>query len=348
VVTQITRRLEPTLKQLGASQIFVGAGSRHRLPALLGNGARLVVSDDTVRPLWAAAIAQSLDASLITISAGERYKTLDTVRELYDEFLQHKLDRSGTLVAIGGGVVGDVTGFAAASFMRGVRWVNVPATLLAMVDASLSGKTGVDLPQGKNLVGAFHPPAVVVIDPVMLETLPHAELVAGMGKVLKHGIIADPYLFAHAHPERLTHQIIEQAMQVKIDVVTRDPYERGERVTLNLGHTIGHGIESASDYALRHGESIAIGLVGEAMLAERLGIALFGLADDITARLENVGLPVRYHDLDPDLIRERMQSDKKKQGGTLRFVLPTRIGAVEYGVVVPDDIIDETLVALQA
>ena len=216
---------------------------------------------------------------------------------------------------------------------RSVRWINAPTTLLAMVDASLGGKVGVDLPQGKNLVGAFHPPALVVSDPRVLATLPPAQHAAGLAEALKHGLIADAALFAGlpaAAP--LPRALLQRAIQVKLDIVARDPLEHGERAKLNVGHTIGHGIEAACNYTLPHGFAIGIGLLAEAQLAVRLQLADAALPATIRARLLQLGLPVAQPGLNAQQVRAAMQRDKKKQGGRLAFALPRAPGLVEYGV----------------
>jgi 3-dehydroquinate synthase len=246
------------------------------------------------------------------------------------------------VVALGGGVIGDLAGFAAATYMRGIPWVDVPTSLLAMADASLGGKTGADLPQGKNLVGAFHAPQMVLTDPSTLRTLPRAELRSGIAEVIKAGIIGDPELFdicAHGWEiiEADWDEIIPRAMAVKILVIEADPYEGGLRAVLNLGHTIGHAVEKVSNYELRHGEAVAIGMVAEARLAEQIGMAQQGLADEIKDACTQFGLPV---DIPGDLPRgdilEAMQVDKKRSGAKVKFALPKRIGEVIPGIEVSD------------
>jgi 3-dehydroquinate synthase len=249
------------------------------------------------------------------------------------------VERTSTIVALGGGVTGDLAGFAAATILRGVRWVNVPTTILAMVDSSLGGKTGADLPQGKNLVGAFHPPALVLADPETLASLPEAELVSGMAEVVKHGLIADPGLFelASRPPYADLGRIVRRGMAVKVRVIEVDPYERGVRAALNLGHTVGHAVEKVSDYKLRHGEAIAIGMVAEARLAEHLGIAESGLAETIAEALSRMALPTAIPvSMDRGAIAQAMQMDKKKAAGVVRFALPVTVGEVVTGVEVTD------------
>ncbi|MFQ5407568.1 MAG: 3-dehydroquinate synthase [Anaerolineales bacterium] len=329
-------------------------------PIIIGNGVRtaaaslsdkyglpspdVIVTDTRVGDLWGDALGAQLDVPVVRIPAGESHKTLGTVSDLYSAFLRYNLDRSSLVLALGGGVVGDTAGFAAATYMRGIRWISLPTTVLAMVDASLGGKVGVDLPEGKNLAGAFHPPALVVADPDMLATLPPAEYTAGLAEVVKHGLIADPDLF-ELLPDALPldRDLIARAMQVKIDIVQRDPLEQGERAKLNLGHTIGHGLEAASEYRLRHGEAVAVGMVAEARLAEQLGAAAHGLASRIAEMLRAVGLPTMVDGLDPQRVFAHMGADKKKRAGRLHFALPTAIGQVQYGVTAADELVVEAI-----
>ncbi len=304
------------------------------------NGPVAVVTDENVGALYLTRALAALQKSgyaayEITIPAGETHKTLATVSQLWDEFLSAKIERRSTVVALGGGVVGDLAGFAAATFLRGVPWVAVPTSLLAMVDASMGGKTGADLPQGKNLIGAFHPPRLVLADPEVLATLPEEELRSGMAEVVKHGVIADAKLFkdlsGSQNPKDLT-EMVSRAMAVKIRVIEQDPFERGIRASLNLGHTIGHAIELVSGFELRHGEAVAIGSVAEARLAEEMGIAEAGLAEDIASVMQAVGLPTEIPpDLDRGAILRAMQYDKKKSGGVVKFALPAAIGDVRVG-----------------
>lgn len=270
-------------------------------------------------------------AALVVIPAGETHKTVETVGRLWQAFLANGLERGSTVVAVGGGVVGDLAGFAAATYLRGIRWVCVPTTLLAMVDASIGGKTGADLPQGKNLVGAFHAPALVLADPDVLATLPGRELRAGMAEVVKAGVIADSALFARCAAIEIPADLpglIPAAMAIKIGVIESDPFERGERALLNFGHTIGHAVEHASGFALLHGEAIAIGMVAETRLAEQLGIAEAGTTAALVDVLLHLSLPVEIPaGLDADVLLRTMRVDKKMTAGALRFALPHTIGA---------------------
>jgi shikimate kinase / 3-dehydroquinate synthase len=354
VAAAVTQRLtaaDHVRFELGTSSALIGRGLLQRLPALMqSKGLRppfIVFTDSHVGPLHGAAVATALEAPLVSFPAGEAHKNLATVAELYRACLAHGLERGGTVVALGGGVVGDVAGFVAATILRGVAWVNLPTTVLAMADASLGGKVGVDLPEGKNLVGAFHPPALIVADTATLATLPPAEVRSGLAEVIKSGAIGDADLF-----ERLERGTIElepaiaRAAAVKVGVVISDPFEHGERAVLNLGHTIGHGVETASGYRLSHGDSIAIGMAAICQLAETLGVAEPGLARRMEACLRRAGLPVRCPGLAPAAIRAAMSADKKKARGQLKFVLPRRIGEVVWGQSVDEAILAQTLEAI--
>jgi shikimate kinase / 3-dehydroquinate synthase len=310
-------------------------------------GPLTLVSDEHVAPLYAERALRSVSdagysAQIALIPAGEQHKTLSTVSQLWQAFVQSGVERSGTVLALGGGVVGDLAGFAAAVYLRGVRWVVLPTSLLAMVDASLGAKTGCDLPQGKNLVGAFHPPSLVLADPQLLDTLPEVELRNGMAEVIKHGVLGDADLFVRCCQDWNTLRgemdpIVRQAMAVKLHIIQNDPYERGERASLNLGHTLGHALEQASDFQMRHGEAVAVGMLAAARLAEQMGLAESGLALTIGDALERLGLPVRLPTgLERSRILAAMSLDKKRQSGKLRVVLPTRVGAARWGVEIDD------------
>ncbi|MBC8336929.1 MAG: 3-dehydroquinate synthase [Anaerolineales bacterium] len=301
-----------------------------------------IVSDSNTAPLYAKALARKLDATTVIFPAGEKNKTIDTMTQLWRDLLNAGMERGGTILAIGGGVVNDMAGFAAATIMRGVAWVSIPTSLLSMVDASLGGKTGANLPEGKNLVGAFYPPKLVLADPATLRTLPEAEIRNGLAEVVKHGVIDDPELFSLCGQgiEKLSenwHQLITRAMGVKIRIIEADPFEGGIRAALNFGHTIGHGIESLTQYGLRHGEAVGVGMVVEARLAEKLGIAEAGLADEIAATLVTLGLPVAIpNGIHPSALVAAMQTDKKKSKGVVKFALPVKIGEMRVGVEIKD------------
>ncbi|MGE5463399.1 MAG: 3-dehydroquinate synthase, partial [Syntrophothermus sp.] len=300
----------------------------------------LIVTDQNVakfhmEPLMSILRSAGYEPRSIVLPAGEGHKNLDTVSHLWNTFLEDGLDRRSTVIALGGGVIGDMAGFAASTYMRGVQWVCIPTTLLSMVDASLGGKTGFDLPQGKNLIGSFHPPKLVLADPRYLSTLPDEEFTSGMAEVVKHGIISDPRLFdlCACGPDWVKmnlDRVVKHGMSVKIKVIEEDPYERGVRAALNLGHTVGHAVELVSKFALRHGEAVAIGMVAEAMFAERAGIAEPGLGDTISKVLSRLGLPTEIPgDLPREAILRAMRVDKKKNAASIRFALPAAIGKVQ-------------------
>ncbi len=344
----------------GSYPIHIGRGLLERVGELMpdvGSGPVAVVTNPTVAVHYLAPLLRSLRdvgrrVFVCTIPDGERYKTLDTVADLYRQFVQGGLDRSGAVVSLGGGVVCDVGGFAAATYMRGVPVVQVPTTLLAMVDASVGGKTGVDLPQGKNLVGAFKQPSLVVIDPMTLYTLPTVEVASGMAELIKHGVLADAELFADLENDEPTEgawsRWIARSLQVKIAVVEEDPFERGRRAVLNLGHTVGHALEQVSGFTLRHGEGVSIGLVAAARIAAALGMAGPELGGRIAATLRRHGLPTVCPPFAVESIWEAMKRDKKKRGKRLRWILPRAIGQVEIVDDVPRKVVSDVLCGMGA
>ena len=324
--------------------VIVQSGGLNSLGRLLRErdlqGPVAVISDEVVANIYAEQTVKSIeaagyDAHVLTFPAGEGSKNIDTVMSFWRQLLKAGMDRKSTVVALGGGVTGDLAGFAAATFMRGILWVDVPTTLLAMADSSLGGKTGFDLAEGKNLIGSFHSPKLVLADPTLLKTLPDAELIAGMAEVIKHGIISDPELFYSCQYgldwiEDHLDDVVKRAMSVKIRFVEEDPYEKGLRAVLNLGHTVGHAVELASHFRLRHGEAVAIGMVAEAKLAERLTMAQKGLSRSITEALLAIHLPTEVpKELAQEELLRAMRVDKKKNAKAIRFALPVEIGRVE-------------------
>lgn len=300
-----------------------------------------IVTDSNVGPVYATRLRSLLgdsQAQVFTISAGETYKTRETWASLSDELLAAGFGRDSTIVALGGGVVGDLAGFVAATFMRGVPYVQIPTSLLAMIDASVGGKTGVDTPAGKNLIGAFHQPAAVIADPTVLATLPREHLRAGFAEAIKHGVIADAAYFdsvvsTASEIESLDVggsamlQLVARSIEIKADVVRRDEREGGVRKTLNFGHTIGHGIELCSNYEVLHGEAVAIGMAYEARLAERLGIAAATTWERIREANRAAGLPSsRPSSITVDRIVAATRGDKKARAGHAEYALPVRIG----------------------
>ncbi len=333
--------------------VLLGAGLLESIgPLLQARGLRgtlALISDSNVIAHHGDRVYQSLllagfQVVPLRVPAGEESKTLEMAGVLYEQLVQGGLERSGAIVALGGGVIGDLSGFVAATYLRGVPWINCATSLLAMVDASIGGKTGVDLPSGKNLVGAFHPPLLTFSDLTVLRTLPAREFQGGMAEVIKAGIIGDVELFEMIEAGSTDiHDIIRRSIKVKVDVVREDPFEKGRRAALNLGHTIGHGIEAASQFLLSHGEAIGIGTIAEAKIAEWLGLAPSGLSDRIEMATELVGLPTRFANLETDMIIQLMRSDKKKQLGRLKFALPRDVGDVMIGVDVKDELIRKAI-----
>lgn len=334
----------------GAYSIFLGQGLLDRVGEFLCNrnfAARCaVVTNPTVGALYgeracAALRACNFSPTLIEIPEGEQFKTLDTVRELYDQFIAAKLERRSSVLALGGGVIGDTVGFAAATYLRGVPFVQIPTTLLSMVDSSIGGKVAVDHPAGKNLIGAFKFPVCVIADLSVLATLPSEEYRAGMAEIIKHGVIGDAELFKALDREEQRDrarapEIVERALKVKIDIVERDPFEENIRAHLNLGHTFGQALERLADYQMRHGYAVAIGTAVAARLAANLGYCDTATCDEINRVLEKYGLPTRIsfaqvgrRTFTADQILSAMGTDKKIQEGKLRLILPRAIGQVE-------------------
>ncbi|MCX7706496.1 MAG: 3-dehydroquinate synthase [Anaerolineae bacterium] len=342
---------------------LLAQAGRRMVEAGVRPGRCAVVTNPTVGRYYAAALAASLaDAGfeplVFEVPDGEAHKALATVAGLYERFAAAGLARREPIIALGGGVIGDMAGFAAATWLRGVPFVQIPTSLLAIVDASVGGKVGVDLPQGKNLVGAFKQPELVLIDPALLDTLPPAEFRCGLAEIIKAGIIGDPELFErlasgddalsvlsesrrepakafspNAHYAALT-EIIAAAVRVKADIVQRDPFEAGDRAWLNLGHTFGHALELVSGFTLPHGEAVGVGLIAAAELSARLGLCAADLPNRIRRAVERHGLPTRFP-CNPADVLAAMGTDKKRRGRNLRFVVIRDIGRVEVVEDVP-------------
>ncbi len=337
----------------------IGSFARRLNPS----GKCAVLTDENVGPLYGDTVCGSLAAEgfephRISIPAGEEQKNLQRFGRLCEELVEAGLDRKSLLVALGGGVVGDIGGFVAASYMRGIPYLQVPTTLLAQVDSSVGGKTAVNLPQGKNLVGAFYQPAGVFIDTSVLQTLPGRELRAGMVEVIKHGIIRDAAYFAwiEGHLEELMAlegdavlHAVQRSCEVKAQVVAADEREGGLRAILNYGHTVAHALEALSSYGkFRHGEAVAVGMEVAAALARRhLGL---GESDARRQRelLKRLGVPTRMEDVGAEEIMRKIGQDKKTLGGTPRFVLARRIGQVEVCADVPLQAVRDALLACGA
>jgi 3-dehydroquinate synthase len=319
----------------------------------------VVISDPQVKRLYGARVLDSLRTSglnveMLTIPIGEENKNLQTVARLYNEMLSFGLDRKSFVVSLGGGLVGDVAGFAAATYMRGIRFVQVPTTLLAQVDASVGGKVGVNLPQGKNLVGAFHQPSLVLIDPQVLRTLPARELRSGFAEVVKYGVIRDADFFSFLEKNYddvllLKQPAVERAVavscRIKADVVGEDEREEsGLRAILNFGHTVAHSIEAVSDYhSYRHGEAVSIGMACAADISSRLGHLSQRDSNRIVSLLKKAGLPVTFSDLDVEKIAAGTRFDKKAVGDRIRFILARRIGEVFVSEDVSLDLLAQVL-----
>jgi 3-dehydroquinate synthase len=299
-----------------------------------------VITDSTVGPRYAETLARALRAlgpvTVAAFPAGERNKTRQVWADLTDQLLAAGVGRDGAVVALGGGVVGDVAGFVAATYLRGIPYVQVPTTLLAMIDSSIGGKTGVDTPAGKNLVGAFHQPKLVIADLATLESLPPQHLAAGMAEAIKHGTITDRTYFAFLEQaaeavrrgeREILRQVVEQSVAIKAAIVAQDEHERGRRAILNFGHTIAHALEAVLGYGLSHGEAVAMGMAHEA----RLGVAL-GLTEPsvVTALREVLGrydLPTaKPPAARTEALLEVMARDKKNRAASVRFALPAAIG----------------------
>jgi shikimate kinase / 3-dehydroquinate synthase len=348
----------------GKYEVLVGYELLPRLGELVAMpGAAVIVSDSNVGPLYASQCGGFAPAAQpIIVPAGEAHKSLATVQTIYDRLSAAALDRQSSIIALGGGVVGDVAGFAAATYLRGVPFIQCPTSLLAMVDASIGGKTGVDLPQGKNLVGAFKQPVAVVADLATLATLPAAEFSAGLAEVVKHGLIASPAILKQLlvnnyqapvaicqlpvsnYPLASPQSLILRAIQVKRELVEADPYEQGQRAWLNLGHTFGHAIEQVSSYSVRHGEAVAMGLVAAMRLSARLGHCETALIDQVEELLTRLALPIRIPGrLAAAALLQAMGSDKKRAAGRLRFVLLRDVGDPFVTAEVPEAAVLATL-----
>jgi 3-dehydroquinate synthase len=288
------------------------------------------------------------------IPPGEQNKTLETAQHIYTWLAEHKAERGHLIVALGGGVVGDLAGFVAATYLRGMPFAQVPTSLLAMMDAAIGGKTAVDLPQGKNLVGAFYQPKFVLSDVSTLTSLPQRELTSGWAEALKHGLILDEELLSTfenqskeilaLEPEIAT-DVIRRSAAIKANIVSQDERETlGIRVLLNYGHTIGHGIETATGYGTYlHGEAVSIGMMGSAYIGEALGMMSSEEVARQRAILESYGLPLHCHGVDMEAVRNAMMSDKKVASGTIRWVLLDGIGKAVTRNDVPQELVQETL-----
>ena len=303
-----------------------------------------IISDSNVFPLYGKQAiselknANGIIAGQFIFPAGEKSKTLSTVEQIYSTAIGAGLDRSSTIIALGGGVVGDIAGFVAATYMRGIDFIQIPTSLLAMVDSSVGGKTGVDLPEGKNLIGAFWQPKFVLIDPKTLDTLPEREVKGGLAEVVKYGIILDHYFFDELkkNVEKINtldtefySKIISRSCNLKAKIVEEDECEGGIRAILNYGHTFGHAIETVAGFGnFIHGEAVAIGMLMAAELACSMNIMKREELQRIIELCEELNLPSSANGIDPNLIFEAMAKDKKTKNGKINFILPEKIGKV--------------------
>ncbi len=346
--------------------IHIGTGLIGRADLVLPHLAAprvAIVSNTTVAPLYLERVAGPLEAAgvratRIVLPDGEAHKDWATLNRIFDGLLGERCDRQTTVIALGGGVVGDLAGFAAATFMRGVPFIQVPTTLLAQVDSSVGGKTGINHPLGKNMIGAFHQPQLVLADVGTLDTLPGREVSAGLAEVIKHALILDPAFFQWLEenmgrlvardPEALTHAV-RRSVEIKAEIVARDEREAGDRALLNLGHTFGHAIEAGLGFGTwLHGEAIGAGLVMAAELSRRLGDLTPADVERVRRLVARAGLPVAGPPLGVECYLDLMSFDKKAQGGRLRLVLLKRVGSAYIRSDTPPESLRQTLAACAA
>jgi 3-dehydroquinate synthase len=346
---------------LGQYEVHIEAGLLSGLPVLLEQALpgrrRVVISDDVVADVFESAIQGAAPVHL-SFPAGELSKNRETWARLSDDLLTRGLGRDSGVVAFGGGVTGDLAGFVAATYMRGIPYVQVPTTLLAMVDAAVGGKVGVDTRFGKNLIGAFHPPALVVADPQTLLTLPDREFRSGLAETVKHGLIGDAGYFdwieaqvaqIQARDLAALTELVRRSVEIKALVVSEDEREAGRREILNAGHTVAHALEQVTRYTMPHGEAVALGLVTECRLAARLGVAEPALAERVASLLRALGLPVELpRGLASTALVAAMQLDKKKRGDEIRMALPSLLGRVHragssWSTAIPREVINAEL-----
>lgn len=302
----------------------------------------VIVTDTNVDRYYGSQCQDLLESSgyktyRYVIQAGEKSKNLDTVRDIYNYLMKSKIERNSALIALGGGVTGDIAGFAAATYLRGINYVQVPTSLLAQVDSSVGGKTGVDLEGGKNLIGAFYQPSMVFINVNSLRTLPRREVKTGMAEIIKHGIIASENFYEYVdrnidniyaiNEEVLVHTV-KTNCSIKGDIVEKDEKENGLRAILNFGHTIGHAIETASKFSLTHGESVSIGMAGAFEIAVRNGMISADIRQRVCDTLLSAGLPLKYRGISPEEIYNHMLYDKKVVNNSIVFILPEALGKV--------------------
>lgn len=344
---------------LGSYPVYIEPGVLGRLGELVvrhlpGRRVAMIADADVYRLYRRGELGPTTwDGETLTFPPGESSKTRDTWARLSDELLRRGFGRDSGIIALGGGVTGDLAGFVAATFLRGVPSIQVPTSLLAMLDASVGGKTGVDTPEGKNLIGAFHPPVAVIVDPATLATLPDRDYRAGLAEAVKHGLVADAEYFGWMERETdallrrepaVLRRLVRRSVEIKAAVVSEDERESGRRAILNAGHTVAHALERATGYAIPHGEAVGLGLLAECALAAHLGLAQPSLGERVAALLRRFGLPERV--AAPLLVGQvlaAMASDKKNRASAVRFALPRAVGAMEraegWTVAAPDEAI---------
>ena len=347
-----------SLKNLGDKLVEIGLGKKSKKVLIVSNPVIYKHYGETVQTSLSNA---GFDVAHLILPAGERFKTANSLQKIYDAALAHRLERSSMIVALGGGVIGDMSGYAAATWLRGIDLVQVPTTLLAMVDSAIGGKTGINHPQGKNLIGAFYQPRLVWVDPEVLKTLPAREFRSAMAEVIKYGIIWDRELFdLLANCDRLDQlryissellqTILYRCAKAKAEVVSKDEKEGNLRAILNYGHTVGHAIESVTNYRLyNHGEAVGLGMVIAGAIAVDLG--LWSELDQV----QQVALIAKTHlpqtvpaDINLESIIESLSTDKKVEAGKVRFILPTAIGSVTLSDRVTSDMVNQNLRKMMA
>ncbi len=317
-----------------------------------------IITNPSLNKLYGESLSRHLSGegygiTTIELPAGEKYKTLKSVSRIYDTLAGERFERSSFIIALGGGVIGDIAGFAAATYLRGIPYIQVPTSLVAQVDSSVGGKTGVDHALGKNLIGAFYQPLLVWIDVGVLKTLPGRELIAGMGEVVKYGVIADEQFFKYImesyrdilslDKETLIHTVA-RSCEIKAMIVSSDERESGLRAILNFGHTIGHAVETATGYRkYRHGEAVAMGMVAAARLAVNMGLCRNDVAEVIDRLCRSIGLKTALPSVNTSELMDILRRDKKVVNEKIRFVLPVRIGEVTITENVDNDVLQETL-----
>ncbi len=321
----------------------------------------VILTNHTVSKLYAETLKEGLlkekySYVFVEIEDGEKSKNLDTVKNIYHELVRNGISRYDPIIALGGGVVGDIAGFVAATYYRGVPFIQIPTTLLAMVDSSIGGKTGVDLEEGKNLIGAFKQPEMVLIDASVLSSLPLEELKCGMAEVIKHAFLADRNLleeleqrkgdYGNWYNPEIAIPWLKRAITVKKDIVQQDPFEQNIRARLNLGHTIGHAVEVMSNYTIKHGEAVSIGLVAETKIAQELGLTDRNFAERMEKILSDWQLPIRIPQMDVCALLKAIEVDKKKRANQIRWVLPCNVENIIHNQLVDPLVVEKVVKSL--